>query len=1032
MLAKITSTLFGIQEALAQRRAEFDHPGALCDLNTPLGNSSYWMTDQGSMLTVLELAGSRQYVMLDGHRERVETLVSALEPFINAGTTDFAWVHHHLDEPEANRRALNQALASVRSVSKMQGYENEVFIRETIDVMTPRIQSEATYLCIWTLSKEGASTKSEIPLIEAKGHQDTRKLITAEKLLASHQAKINTIEEAIKDIGLHVRRLLNSEVGEVLGAGIDPEANATFTPKLLGDIKKGTVTASGNSIPGAQKQVFHVSTPENLDKGLKGKDFSVVFPPKVGFQLWRQQPEYAPKSVVVGSRAYASIMFTMAPDKEVALEKLISTLKRDGVPFRWAMFNRGNGVRVISAKYGMGMFLRKIPGHSNNNLLANAAKQVREFNRANNPVVSMQMMLTVWAPKDDQELLNNRIEQALKAVGAWGNAQGQLMRDDSLLGLVASLPPYRSRCPSPAAVGPAEEVLGRAPITRPALPWREGGMLVRSMTGKLMPIQPLSDAMSHHVILVCGEPGFGKSLWCAIFNIAVAETHDVLPYIAMTDVGVSSLGTVRYLQSILPVQRKHQVIYCAMRNSEEMAINRFDTPLGLRKPLADDLDGMRDWLLLGLADSQTGKTQDGIDGLVADIIELAFDRAAEEGPRAEPKRHDEAHENDPLWKQHIAPALERHGLTLSPDTVYWRLVDVLFEKGEPHAAGLVQRFAVPLLSDVISAVNAPEIRNAYAYELSPGYTLADFAHQRLVSLRKELRVTHQVTQFDLADVRVSAFDLEAVVQNSQSFSAKRRGGLFFGLTSALQVEPFFWDKTRVQAMPAKYREYHQTRLDEVSRTKNLYFADEQHYFTGIEIANRIPDNIAALGRKRGIGVMLATQLPRHFTPLMRELSKMRVYVGFERSSIDSVVSDMNLNEDEAWVLSRHVRKPNRDGSHFLIQVEADDGYYSQICNLVVGIRKLWGLSTKDISTTVRESLIKEFGYQNGIEILSRLFPRGEAESEYERLRVQMAQGYGDDTGLEHRVQFGETNSILQTMIDQATERGRGILAELVH
>lgn len=1026
MLAKLASTIFGISEALAQRRAEIDHPGALCDLNTPLSNSSYWMTDQGSMLTVLELAGSREYVMLEEHRNRVETLVNDLEPFIVSGTTDFAWIHNHLDEPAANRRALENALSSARSVSRMQGYENDVFLNETIDVMTPRIQNESTYLCVWTLSKEGAKAKSDIPPLRAPGHQDSLKLIKAEQLLASHQAKISRIEETIKEIGLHVRRLHNSEVGEMLAIGIDPEANATFTPKLLGDIKQG----KHEDQPGSQREVFHVSTPENLNKGLKGRDYSVIFPPKVGFQLWRQQPEYAPRSVTVGSRSYASIMITMPPDKEVALERLISILKRDRVPFRFAMYNRGNSARVIAVKHGMATMLKKLPFHGQNNLLSNASAQVRAFNRANNPVVSMQMMLTIWAPKDNKTLLDNRIEQAIKAVGAWGNAQGTLMRDDSLLGLISSLPPYRSRCPAPASAGPAEEVLGRAPITRPALPWKEGGMLVRSTTGKLMPIQPLSDVLSHQVILVCGEPGFGKSLWCANYIIAIVETHDVLPYVAMTDVGVSSLGTIRYLQSILPTHKKHQVIYCAMRNDEEMSINRFDTPLGVRVPIADDLEGINQWLLLGLADSQTGKVQDGLDSLVADVIQLAYDRKADTGPRAEPKRHDEANVFDPLWQQHIAPALERHNLEISRDTVYWRLVDALFDLGETHAAGLVQRFAVPLLDDLISACNAKEIRDAHAYELSPGYTLADYAHQRLVSLKNELRVTHRVTQFDLSDVRISSFDLEGVVQNSNTFSAKRRGGLFFGLTSALQVDPFFWDKTRVQSMPEKYREYHQMRLDDVSRTKNLYFADEQHYFTGVEIANRIPDNIAALGRKRGIGVMLATQLPRHFTELMRELSKMRVYVGFERSSIQSVVDDMKLNDDEAWVLSRHIRKPNRDGSHFLIQVEAEDGYYSQACNLVVGIRKLWGLSTKSISTTVREEIIKAFGYQNGIEVLARLYPKGEAESDYERLRVQMAQGYGEGTGLEERAAKMEANSILQQMIEETIERGRSILAEL--
>lgn len=1019
---------FGLQEAFAQRRTRVSHPGALSDLGTPIGNTPFWSTNNGSMVSVIEIEGSREYVLAENHEEHVSEIFDALRAYFRLGTTDICWLHTHSDEEASNIETINESLRSLRSVSEIQGYKNSIFIDEMVDVLKNAIQKEQTLLCVWTNRMENHGHKSTIPKLKEPGSQDTANLGYAEGILESHKAKIENLLERLGSAGFLARIMNNHEVGRAIAQNVDPSTNANFSPRLFGQIMdpEDAARMDGDNENEHSKR-YLMRAPGNIAKGLKGKDYTCIFPPQIGYQVWNQRPKYESDYVVVGARAYASIMVTLAPDSPIAFEDVVKNLKRQGVPFRMSQYCRSKSRAALIAKFVLATLLKKVPG--NNAMLHDAISQVLDFEKKQGVNLSLQMTFTVWAPSDDIPLLKRRIEQTLKSINTWGAAQAQLMGDDSLFGFVSTLGPYRSRSVAPASVGPAEDVLYLAPITRPALPWKEGGVPFRSPTGKLLPFQPLSDELTHHVYLVCGEPGYGKSLLCQIIMIAIAETHEILPYIAMSDVGPSSLGTIRYLQSILPVTRKHHVFYCELTNEKRMSINRYDTPLGVRMPLADDFDAMRDWTLLGVSDSQNATNKEGMDALIADAIKLAFERCSDRGPRAEPKRHEDANEDDRFWASDIQPALDRIGVKPTRETTYWQLVDALFDAGEFHAAALVQRFAVPLLDDIKSATRSAELREAHRQEISPRFTLADHAHSRLTNLRDELKISQDVTQFDISECRVTSFNLENVVRNSNTPAAKRIGGLYFGLTSEMQVAPFFWNKERVAEIDKKYQVFHRKRLDEVARTRNIYFADEQQYFTGIAAADRIPDNIATTGRKRGVGVMLSTQLPKYFTSTMRQLSTMRFYCGFQKSSIKEVVEVMSLNEREQWLLENRIKKPGREGSYLLIQAEGEKGVYSQLVNLRVGIRKLWGVSTKSTSSEVRDALTEEFTYEQGLEILSRLFPSGEAESEYERLRQRLSEQGTGRSGLEEMGESVRIHDIVEHIIEKAKERGRAMFAE---
>lgn len=1017
------NTLFNMSLTLRRLQFDIDHPGALSDLNMPLGNTTDWSTQAGSLVSVIQIEGSRLRTLSERHDDVVEDISRAIKSFADSGTTDFCWLHDHQDDREQSEADIRRALTPIRFVSETQGYTNQLFLDEVVDVLAPVVQRERTLLCIWTLPGEGTKKGAPVPYFKARGIQGTENLGRSMRIIDSHRAKVSSIKSVLTHSGFLARTLHNQDVGHIMANMLDPATNERFTPRLFGEVSVNEVGITDTR----PKKALTLRAPANPRSGVKAIDYTCISPPAIGYQIWSSTPTYKDSYIVIGSRIYATILVTLTPERPVNFEALVLSLKTNHVPFRMAQFSKTGSLRLLQAKKTLAGLLRGT--NINNGVLFDSASDMINRIKSKQTSVTLQIAMSTWAPKRDVDLLDQRVEYVIKALNGWGGCQAVLMKDDAMLGIASTLSPYSSKNVAPACIGPLEEVIHLAPLTRPTLPWQEGAIIFSAKSGKMMPFQPLSKELTHHVYLVCGEPGYGKSLLCQTIIIAIVESHEVLPYIAISDVGPGSLGTVRYLQNILPKSRKHQAVYLEMRNTKEMSINRFDTPLGLRYPLSDEMNSITSWVNLGVSDEDKSTLSSSIEDCIRDCIILAYDKCADSGPRAEPKRFEEADQEDKYWKREIGPALEALNITPDRDTLYWDLVEALFDAGKYREATLIQRFAVPLLSDVIEASSTSFIRTSHSQEISRSYTVADHVHKKLTSMRQSLEVAKLPTQIDIASARVTAFNLEAVVKKSDAPAVIRQSTLFYGLTSALQTDQFFWDASRVREVPEKYRAYHQAHYDSVARSRNLYFADEQHYFMGVKEAVAIPENIAFLGRKRGVGVMLSTQMSGFFTEEMRNLSTMRFYVGFSKSSVGVIKKDMHLDDWEVYCLENEIRKPDQNGANMLVQVEAASGYYSQMVNMRIGTRKLWSLSTQNHSSILRERVITEFGYEMGIEILSQLFSSGEVEGEYERMKQQLLD-VNTDTGLLSLRESQNITDLLEYITERTIEQGKQMLPEL--
>ena len=1032
ILSGIVALPFHFMDTLHQRKINYSHPGSLCDLSLPVGNSEYFITDTRNITTVFEISGGLQYITNESYNFIISMMHSYLAPILANKTADFAFYHIQDDEPGANEAMLRNALSGVINSSKMQGLKNSAFIEERIDNLRSRVQSEKTYLVVWTRRDANRGVGEKVVNFKTNTDGSTPDLQALNSHNHNKNTHIQTIEAlsiGFKEAGIFARKLKNSEVCKNLALCVDPDGNANFVPRLFGEISGD----APNGIDTYAKR-FTLKAPKSKTRGSRGKDYSVVLPPKIGFQVWNKRPEYVGSTgVKIGKRIYGSSAVTLTPDSPVAFDVLVSYASAQNLPFRVSMHMKTANQAMVQTKHGLAAALSAFKS-PNMELLRDNFDSFLTFLKRRGTSLSLQVVFTTWSESGDKKQLDERMSALSALINRWGNSQSQVLQDDALYGVLSTIPTYRSNSIADFAVGPSEEILYLAPLTRPASPWDKGAILFTDRSGKCIPWQPMTSLQSHHVYLISGAPGFGKSLFFQMLLIALSESGDILPYVVGVDVGPSQKGTVDYLRAILPADKKHLVGYYHIQNTPEFAVNPGDTLLGSRYLVSTQKLFLVEFYLNALSESG-GVNEDltypkGTDGILSEAIDLAYKQAADTGPHANPRRYKPSITTDKYWDGDILPALKRINLIPEESMSYWSIVDALFDKGEYRAAALIQRYAMPLARDIGILCNSQELSSLAARPIEGTYTLGAYLYDRFSSIVKEFVILKTPTQLDLGESRIISFNLADVVPTSESQASGRIGTVFYAATSRAAVNKFFYNEDMVKELPERIREYHKHQMELVKRTKNMYACDELQRFTSCPAATRIPVVIAKEGRKSDAGVVLSTQRPQEFSQELIEQSTARFFMGFNRSAINTVAEHFEMTENEKGILSR-IHMPTREGSKMLAQIETKHGTISQELILKVGIRMLWGLSTKNISNYVRSKVTTEFGYEAGIKILAKLYPDGEVESECERRRTAM--GYENLTlsGLQSFKDNQEYRDIVNEISLECISKGRDFFRDII-
>ena len=495
--------------------------------------------------------------------------------------------------------------------------------------------------------------------------------------------------------------------------------------------------------------------------------------------------------------------------------------------------------------------------------------------------------------------------------------------------------------------------------------------------------------------------GTGKSVWMNYCNLSLILKSDLseLPYISIIDVGPSSRGLVSLVKAALPPERRHLAMYARLTNSTDCAINVFDTPLGLRKPLSVHMAFLVNFLSLLATPDDSASPVEGTEGFVSMLVTHVYDTLASFGNRKP---------YEPRVSERIDRALKDLDVPDKPGRTWWEVVDLLAERGMTRDALLAQRYAVPTLGDLVEACRDETImatfganRVAQTQEDLPSYMF-----RRLRDAMNRYKILGAVTRFDLGDARIVSLDLDEVARGAGG-TGKRAVATMYMLAYQVLTSRFFLTVDHLREIPdahafgVDYRAHHAARIDGLARLPKRLCIDEKHRVRGIRVVEEQMDMAIREGRKAKVEIVQASQIAEDFSEDSIKLATSIFILGAgTKANIRPVVERFQLSDAMAYHLEHNMRKPGREGATILCLTQTDAGALEHILVSSQGPTFLWATNTNRDDAYVRDRLARSIGDQAARHFLVKRFPSATLEEEIARRKRALGESGIDSDELD--------------------------------
>ncbi|HEX2751835.1 MAG TPA: type IV secretion protein IcmB, partial [Alphaproteobacteria bacterium] len=534
-------------------------------------------------------------------------------------------------------------------------------------------------------------------------------------------------------------------------------------------------------------------------------DMSDILWPSLRSQLTTSNARVINDQIVeMGQYVWGGCDMVLGPTEPLPFPAFLERMSESKVPFRMSFLLEGGGIQGMA----MQAFLSSIFAVTNaeNKMVKEALEALAVIARSE-PVVKFRLSFCTWAPKDDIELLQDRLSVLTQSAESWGYCQVSQISGDPLDQIMSSAMGIHCASTAPPAVAPLYEVMKLVPWQRASSPFEQGAILFRTPDGRVWPYQTGSNVTTTWFDLVFAQPGGGKSVLMNTLNLGTCLTAGVanLPFIAVIDIGPSSAGLVSLLKDALPPNRRHEVTSYRLQMTAQFAINPFDTKLGMRTPQVSERSFLIELITLICTPAGQAEPYDGISQLTGMVVDEMYRWRDDTSSNAEPRPY------LPRIDQTVDEALREHDIKLPPSAYWWDVVDLLFEKGLTYEAGLAQRYAMPTLGDAIAAARRPQIRNLLE-ETSIGASSEGVIHafERMVTSGvREFPILSSVTKFSLAETRVCALDLADVCPSGDATSDRQTAVMYMLARQAL-VTPWWINEEALAQMKPKFRAYHES------------------------------------------------------------------------------------------------------------------------------------------------------------------------------------------------------------------------------
>ena len=942
----------------------------------PKGARPYILiTRQCAMLTVFELTGSMD-VVGDAEFEQItdELRRSMTSYFQKAGhSVEFSFER----DPDMILAKVKSLMQPAYDTCDRVGLDLKDMLDDRCDRVAALCSHESCYVMVYThlssmapdeLKRELEAHKLRIkeskvqPMLEAQS-------VTAilKGLLHRHETFVDAMERDFLLAKLHVERLSTHEAARSIRQSYDRRrTDAKWKPVLPGD----------------------KFTPRNI----RNHSPSGYYLPKLQEQMCSGKMYTDGDFACINGEFHGSAYMEVGPQEIHDFMMLFNRVGKD-IPWRIKFAIEPGGLEANRFK---NVVVSVIGFLGSTNKAIKRSFDALEHARQNNEcIVTVRITASTWGP--DKKTCEDRLSALVSAMQGWGVAQISTDTGDPIQGLASTIPGFTDKSVAPKLIPPLSDIVRLLPIQRAASPWYAGGsILLRTLDGKVYPFQPNSSLQTAWIDLIWAIMGSGKSVWLNTLNLGAILSPGLrrLPLITIIDVGVSSSGLIELLQNALPDDRKHEAIYIRLKNSEEYAINGFDTLPGCRYPTAMDREFLVS-LLTALA-TPVGKKQPYANApeLAGMLIDEVYSKYATKGSE---KRY------EPTIDDQVDAALAELEFRHDEYTSWWDVTDRLTVAGKTREARRAQRFAVPVLPDVIEAIGSERIRSVFEpsedskAKVENGMTLLDAMRMVITTALRDFPIIASHTKFELNDQsRVVALDLEEVTRGSGE-DGEKRAEIMYVFARQIAARQYYLPEDISEIAPAIYHEAHKQKYEDIKDEMKAMCMDELHRTAGKKSIRRLLSLDRREGRKHGIRVSLASQFMGDFETDGESIteSAFSVYImnaGSQKSRKEA--KDMfGLSDSAISALQRDVRGAGK----FLAWHQTKSGVVTQILHNAPGAIELWAFSTTAKDVGLRRRLYKRMAPALARKILAKEFPSGTA-AQYIEAR-QAEQGARDDENI---------------------------------
>jgi len=925
----------------------------------------------GSTCTLIRVRGARTHL---SDAEGVDRTVDAFDE-ISANLREKG---HGLtitfEQSENIAEDIDRLLTPLHDAAQRKGISMEASLAETRRLLEQQLVAERIIIAVWTYREAAVPARFRDDLLDRRdafGRLGISKIAQDpngpyESLQAAHWGFVATVETALDKAGFTVERLGKGKAGR----------------EDLAEIRRALLF---HETPQNWRPVGPGDTRYPRQKAKKSSDISSLFAPTLDRQILTSAVKSSNdlRTIEMGGRKYAVAYLSAFPRYMDFFHTLLENIRGTGtrqrtMPFRIA-FQIEGGARVNSFKQILAT-IGSVVSNTNKNIMKALDGIADAMQTDEETFVNVRIVATTWIePSEDDAVLNDRRSRLVRALNSWQSPVVIDSAADPLRLLVETAPGMTSVCRTGLPfIAPVREMALALPFHSDAPAEQEGETIFVSMDGKPFPFKAHSPLQNSWLTIIYAPPGSGKSVLLNAMNLDFAAFYPSadLPFIGAIDIGVSSLGFVNQLRASLPPEQRKLVQYVRMLNeleAREYRVNPWDIGLGRRFPLKREASFVQNFLLamIGMPDDPM------LFALVEDTVTALYNRFSDMTVSSAQKVW------QPSKDKEVDEAAERLGITLHDDLTWWNLTDAFAKRGEFAMAERAQRYAMPVMNDVVRYLSGEEISKKFDPEL------VKLARTQIISAINQFPCFASETQLDIGEARVVSIDLDAVIYRAPNSDNERRSNvLFFLMARELFVKKVsgFSEELSVMRLPddPQAREVYQTfwrkRYANIEQTRKRFCFDEFHITGSSPIMARQIDQDIRQGRKWGFELILASQRIQDFEQYVDLASNVFVLKSDTEKDRREMQKVFGVSEAVVESVRKHVNGPSKDISIppvFLLGRKMTTGESWLFAKNRLGPIRVWALTTTMEDRAVRDMLYRMMGdVDEALKLLASRFPSG--------------------------------------------------------